>query len=279
MIWRKSIRSVRFRWAPKGYRSAQGSGEGRERDGRRGEHRSGAGAERAARGGALRAARGVPRAGAVSDPAVYEEAAADPEAWWLRQANELLDWDEAPSEGPRRLQPALLQVVRRRQDQRLGQLPRSPCRGRDRRSRRLPLARRGGRGARRHLRRAARRHAALRQRAEGPRRRQGRRGRDLPADDPRGRRRDAGLRADRRHAQRRLRRLLGRGGARADGVLRGEGAGHGRRRPPQGQDGADQAAGRRAHGRPGDAGDDRRRPPHRYRLPDAARGATASTTS
>ncbi|HEY7949270.1 MAG TPA: acetate--CoA ligase [Solirubrobacterales bacterium] len=34
-----------------------------------------------------------------SDPAVYDEAAADPEAWWLRQANELLDWEEAPSEG------------------------------------------------------------------------------------------------------------------------------------------------------------------------------------
>jgi acetyl-CoA synthetase len=33
-----------------------------------------------------------------SDPAVYEEAAADPEAWWLRQATELLDWDRAPAE-------------------------------------------------------------------------------------------------------------------------------------------------------------------------------------
>jgi acetyl-CoA synthetase len=34
-----------------------------------------------------------------SDPSVYEEAAADPEAWWLRQANELLDWVEPPSQG------------------------------------------------------------------------------------------------------------------------------------------------------------------------------------
>jgi acetyl-CoA synthetase len=32
------------------------------------------------------------------DPAVYEEAAADPEAWWLRQATELLDWEVEPSE-------------------------------------------------------------------------------------------------------------------------------------------------------------------------------------
>jgi acetyl-CoA synthetase len=33
-----------------------------------------------------------------SDPAIYEEAAADPEAWWLRQAKELLDWDVEPSQ-------------------------------------------------------------------------------------------------------------------------------------------------------------------------------------
>ncbi len=35
----------------------------------------------------------------LADPAVYEEAAADPEAWWMRQATELLDWDETPSQG------------------------------------------------------------------------------------------------------------------------------------------------------------------------------------
>ena len=34
-----------------------------------------------------------------SDPKVYEEAAADPEAWWMRQAKELLDWDVEPEEG------------------------------------------------------------------------------------------------------------------------------------------------------------------------------------
>jgi acetyl-CoA synthetase len=34
----------------------------------------------------------------LSDPAVYAEAAADPEAWWLRQATELLDWEQAPSQ-------------------------------------------------------------------------------------------------------------------------------------------------------------------------------------
>jgi acetyl-CoA synthetase len=34
----------------------------------------------------------------LSDPAIYEQAAADPEAWWLRQATELLDWSREPSE-------------------------------------------------------------------------------------------------------------------------------------------------------------------------------------
>jgi acetyl-CoA synthetase len=34
-----------------------------------------------------------------SDPAIHEQAAADPEAWWLRQATELLDWETPPSRG------------------------------------------------------------------------------------------------------------------------------------------------------------------------------------
>jgi acetyl-CoA synthetase len=34
-----------------------------------------------------------------NDPAIYGEAAADPEAWWLRQATELLDWDTTPTQG------------------------------------------------------------------------------------------------------------------------------------------------------------------------------------
>jgi acetyl-CoA synthetase len=34
----------------------------------------------------------------LADPSVYAEAAADPQAWWLRQATELLDWAKEPSE-------------------------------------------------------------------------------------------------------------------------------------------------------------------------------------
>jgi acetyl-CoA synthetase len=33
-----------------------------------------------------------------SDPGVYEEAAADPEQWWLRQATELIDWVDPPNQ-------------------------------------------------------------------------------------------------------------------------------------------------------------------------------------
>jgi acetyl-CoA synthetase len=39
------------------------------------------------------------RQAAWSDPQIYEEAAADPEAWWMRQATELLDWETEPSQG------------------------------------------------------------------------------------------------------------------------------------------------------------------------------------
>ena len=34
-----------------------------------------------------------------SDPGIYEEAAADPEAWWIAQAKQLLYWEVEPSEG------------------------------------------------------------------------------------------------------------------------------------------------------------------------------------
>jgi acetyl-CoA synthetase len=33
-----------------------------------------------------------------SDPKIYGEAAADPDAWWLAQATELLDWDTVPTQ-------------------------------------------------------------------------------------------------------------------------------------------------------------------------------------
>ena len=38
-----------------------------------------------------------------SDPKVYEEAAADPVAWWTARSKELLDWDVEPTESLERL--------------------------------------------------------------------------------------------------------------------------------------------------------------------------------
>ena len=203
----------------------------------------------------------------VSDPAIYEQAEAYEDFWAERAEAPALGHQVGP--GARLVEPAVRQVVRRRQAQRRLQLRRPPRRGRQRRPRRLPLARRGGRGARRHLRRPAPRRPEARQRAEGPRRLQGRRRRDLPADDPRGRGGDARLRADRRDPQRRVRRLQRRVGQGADRVLRGQDADHRRRRPPQGQDGADQGAGRRGDRRP--RGHDRRRPARRQRRADEGR--------
>jgi acetyl-CoA synthetase len=34
----------------------------------------------------------------LNDPEIYEQAAADPEAWWLEQSKQLLDWAQEPSE-------------------------------------------------------------------------------------------------------------------------------------------------------------------------------------
>ena len=58
---------------------------------------------------------------------------------------------------------------------------------------------------------------------------------------------------------------------RTDGGLRGAGAHHGRRRPPQGPHRAGQGQRRRGHGRPGASAHDRRRPHHRRGLPDDRR--------
>ncbi len=170
----------------------------------------------------------------------------------------------AVGHGARRERRSVLQVVRRREAERVAQLPRPPRRGGAGRPRGVPLARRGRRGARRDLRRPPARHPAPGERAQGPRHRARRRGRDLPPDDPRGRRGDARVRAGGGSAQRGVRRLLAGFGEGPDAVLRGEGADHRRRRAAQGQDRADQAGSRRvprrgAVDRDGRRGQERRR--------------------
>ena len=165
-------------------------------------------ARRAARGRALRAARGAsPRSALITDVGPRGGREGPRRAGGREQAREL-DWFTRADDGARRLEPAVLQVVRGRHAQRLATTAWTAT------SRRASATASPSTGAARRARSATSptpscsRRPALRQRAEGPRRRQGRRRRDLPADDPRGRRRDARLRAHRRAAQRRLRRLL-----------------------------------------------------------------------
>ena len=70
----------------------------------------------------VRAPRRVPRRRVAVDPDLYARAAADPEGYWAEQAA-TLEWI-APWEQGARLEAAAREVVRRRQAQRVGQLPR-----------------------------------------------------------------------------------------------------------------------------------------------------------
>ncbi len=81
----------------------------------------------------------------ISDPGVYEKAASDREAWWASWA-EKLEWIEPWDEVLDWSDPPAREVVRRRQAERLRQLPRPPRGGGQRRPGRFPL---GGRGRRR----------------------------------------------------------------------------------------------------------------------------------
>ena len=97
--------------------------------------------------------------------------------------------------------------------------------------------RRPRRGPPRHLSRTARERLPARERAEGAGRQEGRPGHDLPADDPRGGGRDAGLRPHRRDPFGRVRRLLAGQPRRAHRGLPLDRADHRRRgaaRRPQG---------------------------------------------
>ena len=150
-----------------------------------------------------------------SDPAIYEEAEKDPEAWWLRQATELVDWFEEPKAGLNDSNPPFYKWF---EDGKLNAsyncLDRHVEAGH---GDRVAFHWRGEEGEERDITYAelladVQRFAnALRDNGIG----KGRRGRDLPADDSRGRRRDARLRPDRRPPQRRLRRLLAGGRSRS----------------------------------------------------------------
>ena len=142
--------------------------------------------------------------------ACTSEAERDPAAFWGRLARQEISWIREPDAGARRLEPAVLQVVRRRHAERRLQLPRPPRGGGRRRQARVQVDRRARRRAHLHLRRAAwPRSSAPRTRSRPSASAARRPRRDLPRHGAGAADRDAGLRAHRRAALRRLRRLLG----------------------------------------------------------------------
>src|SRR6266540_5117265 len=117
----------------------------------------------------------------AASPFLYDEADEDYQGFWAKQAGGAAD--VVPGLGHElRVGPPLREVVRRREAQRVVQLPRPARRGGPRRQSRVPL----GGGARRrphdHLCGAVGRSAEVRQRVEVARRQEGRPRRHLHAD-------------------------------------------------------------------------------------------------
>ena len=159
---------------------------------------------------------------------LYDEAERDWQGFWARPgARARLG---AGVDADPRLGSAVREVVRRRPPQRLLQLPRPPRRRGPRRPGRVLLGRRARRHARPHLRRHARGDRPGRQRAQVARCHEGRSRRDLPRHGSRARDHDARVRAHRRRALRRVRRLLVAVAARPHQRRGGEGPRHRRRR-------------------------------------------------
>ncbi len=165
----------------------------------------------------------------ISSADIYAEADADPEAFWAEQAGELLDWFEPwhtvlewDLPFAKWFLGGKLNVV--------VQLPRPSRRRRSRRQGRLPLGGRARRHPHHHLRRAARRRVAARQRAQGPRRAEGRPGQHLPGHGAGAADGAARVRPHRRRALGGVRRLLVRLAARPHQRRRRQGAHHRRRR-------------------------------------------------
>ena len=150
------------------------------------------------------------------DAAQYEEMYAnslkDPDAFWGEHGKRI-DWFKPYHQGQGRfLRPAqrVDQMVRGRRHQRRLQLHRSSSTHARQPDRDHLGRRQSGPLQAHHLRRAGEPCRPLRQCAEVARGEEGRPRHDLSADDPRGRLRDARLRADRRDPLDRVRRFLAR---------------------------------------------------------------------
>ncbi len=141
--------------------------------------------------------------------ALNAAAAKDFTGFWAKLAQDELAVEQAVHADARRVERAVLQVVRRRRSQRLLQLPRPQPRERQCRQGRDHLRGRRRQRHARHLQGAAPARLPLRQRAEAPGHQEGRPRPRLHADVDRGRRGDAGMRAHRRDAFGRVRRVFG----------------------------------------------------------------------
>ena len=155
---------------------------------------------------------------------------------------------QAVAEGAR-VEAPLREVVRRREAQRLRQLPGPPRRGPAPQQGRDHLGGRARRQPRADLPGPLARGQPLRRRAPAPRRQEGRHRHHLHADDPGAPDRDARLRAHRRAPQRGVRRVRARVAPRPDQRLQGQGRDHGRRQLPARRAGPAQEEHRRRRSR------------------------------
>ena len=167
----------------------------------------------------------------VTGTFLYDEAAEDDEAFWARQAADLLDWATPWHTILDWQLPDAKWFVGGQLNVAYNCLDRHVL-GRQGRQGRHPLGRRARRHPDHHLPAAARRGLPVRQRPQGSRRRARRPREHLPPDGPRGRRRDARLCPHRRRPQRGVRWVLGPVALRSHQRRRGQGAHHRRRRLP-----------------------------------------------
>ena len=170
-----------------------------------------------------------PRRRSSPTPTSYAEADADFEAFWARQAGELLDWYEPWHTVLEWDLPFAEWFVGGKLNVAYNCLDRHVDGGPGRQGR-VPLGGRARRHPHHHLRRAPRRRLPARQRAQGARRREGRPGQHLPRHGARAADGAARVRAHRRRALGGVRRLLVRLAARPHPGRRGQGAHHRRRR-------------------------------------------------
>ena len=160
-----------------------------------------------------------------------------PDAFWAEQAR-LIDWHKPFDTVCDYSRPPFVELVRRRPDQPVPQRGRPPPEGARRQQRADLGVHRSRQGGRLQLPPAARRGAAHGRLPDRAGRQEGRPRADLHADDRRGRLRDAGLRAHRRHPLGGVRRLCQRQPGQPHRQRHADGDRQRRCRQPQRQGGA-----------------------------------------